>query len=110
MTKIAITGYAVSWLILFGMAIYSAVKLTSANKELKKAYDDNLRYLCELIDKDVENRKLLSCLMDLSSGLASDSIFKSDKLVYVDERKMYYQLDGINLILDDGKLTGWYKP
>lgn len=110
MTKIAIIGYVVSWLILLVTAIYSAIKLVEVNKELQKAYRDNLRYLSELIGKDAENSKLLLCLMDLSSRLSSKNIFKSDKLVYVDERKMYYKLDGINLIIEDDKLIGWYKP
>ena len=110
MSKIVIICYAVSWLILLVTAIYGATKLAAMNKERQKSHLDNLRYLSELIGKNVENAKLLLCLMDLSSGLASDSIFKSDKLIYVDERKMYYQLDGINLIIEDGKLIGWYKP
>ena len=31
-------------------------------------------------------------------------------IIVVDERKCYYELDGIRLIIEDGCLVGWYRP
>lgn len=28
----------------------------------------------------------------------------------VSENKYYYEFDGIRLIIEDGKLVGWYNP
>lgn len=32
------------------------------------------------------------------------------EIIIVDERKCYYALDGIRLIIEDGHLVGWYRP
>lgn len=41
----------------------------------------------------------------------SDRMLGPDaNIVVVDERKCYYELDGIRLIIEDGHLVGWYRP
>lgn len=32
------------------------------------------------------------------------------QMIYVSENKFYIEIDGIRLIYEDNKLTGWYEP
>ena len=32
------------------------------------------------------------------------------KIIFVNDHKFYYELDGIRLIIGDGELVGWYNP
>ena len=31
-------------------------------------------------------------------------------IIFVSDRKFYYELDGIRLVYEDDKLVGWYRP
>ena len=32
------------------------------------------------------------------------------KIIFVNGHKFYYEFDGIRLIYEDNRLTGWYNP
>lgn len=32
------------------------------------------------------------------------------RIIFVSDRKYYYELDGIRLVIEDDKLVGWYRP
>ena len=31
-------------------------------------------------------------------------------IIYVDERKLYVEIDTIRLVVEDGAVVGWYAP
>ena len=37
-------------------------------------------------------------------------VSKMGKIIFVNDHKFYYELDGIRLIYEDNQLTGWYDP
>ena len=37
-------------------------------------------------------------------------MFEGKKIISVNENKYYVEFDEIRLIIEDGKLTGWYRP
>ena len=32
------------------------------------------------------------------------------RFIFVSDRKYYYELDGIRLVIEDDKIVGWYRP
>ena len=56
---------------------------------------------------------LQTCLEYVKWEIARKSNWVLDpaaEIIIVDERKCYYALDGIRLIIEDGHLVGWYRP
>ena len=37
-------------------------------------------------------------------------VSKMGRIIFVNDHKFYYELDGIRLIYEDNQLTGWYDP
>lgn len=31
-------------------------------------------------------------------------------VIYVDERKLYLEIDNIRIVVEDGSIAGWYAP
>ena len=60
-------------------------------------------------DKCTQKCEKAQHIENYSLGKCKD--FKEEKMkIIVDERKYYVELDGINLIYEDGELVGWYRP
>lgn len=45
-----------------------------------------------------EVKKMIECMYDLK------------RFIPVSERKYYFELDGIRLVIEDDKIVGWYRP